>query len=42
MYAEDIQGLRMLDREIQSDYLKARRRFLNALPYIRNKLQEVS
>lgn len=42
MYAEDIQGLRMLDREIQSDYLKSRRRFLNALPYIRNKLQEVS
>lgn len=38
IYAEDIQGLRMLDREIQSDYMKAKRRFINALPYIRNQL----
>ena len=41
-YAEDIEGLRALDNEIKSDPVKARRRFLNALPYIRNKLQEVS
>lgn len=37
-YAEDIQGLRALDREIQSDYMRAKRRFIDALPYIRSRL----
>jgi len=35
MYAEDIEGLRALKREIDSDYNRARRRFTDALPYIR-------
>lgn len=38
-YAEDIDGLRALNKEIQSDPIRARRRFLEALPYIRNRLE---
>lgn len=42
MYAEDIDGLKALGKEIQSDPVKARRRFMDALPYLRAKIQEVS
>ena len=39
-YAEDIDGLRALDTEIKSDPIKARRRFMEALPYLRTKQAE--
>ncbi len=39
IYAEDIEGLRNLHKEIMTDYIKARTRFLNALPYIRNEME---
>jgi len=40
IYAEDIDGLRALKNEIDSDPVKARRRFIDALPYIRTKMKE--
>lgn len=40
IYAEDIDGLRAISKEILSDPVKARRRFMDALPYIRNEMKE--
>ena len=42
LYAEDIEGLRAIHGEIMSDPVMARRRFMDALPYLRAKTQEVS
>jgi len=39
IYAEDIEGLKSLHKEILTDLVKARTRFLNALPYIRNEME---
>lgn len=42
LYAEDIDGLRAIHNEIISDPVMARRRFMEAMPYLRARMQEVS
>jgi len=42
IYAEDVDGLRALKREIDSDYSRARRRFMDALPYLRKSAEALT